>query len=92
MALLSLIELSETPFAEAEMQCIPNFAIEKPSLPLFESVLRECHSSTRVLNESLIIAVGGGHLWALDKLLAEGADPNWRALGSSYRRHDSREL
>ncbi|MCJ1349300.1 hypothetical protein MMC31_007536, partial [Peltigera leucophlebia] len=92
VALLSLIESSETPFAEAEMQCIMNFAIEKPSLRLFGSVLRECHSSARVLNESLIIAVGGGHLWALDKLLAEGADPNWRALGSSYRRHDSREL
>ncbi|MCJ1348383.1 hypothetical protein MMC31_006614, partial [Peltigera leucophlebia] len=107
VALFSLIQSSETPFAEAEMQCILNFAIEKPSLPLFDSVLRDCVSSTRrgrvlfnanaarvsrVLNESLIIAVGGGHLWALDKLLVEGADPHWRALGSSYRRHDSREI
>ncbi|MCJ1349227.1 hypothetical protein MMC31_007463, partial [Peltigera leucophlebia] len=91
VALLSLIESSETPFAEAEMQCILNFAIEKPSLRLFDSVLRS-HNSTRVLNESLIIAVGGGHLWALDKLVAEGADPNWRAIGSSYGRHDSWEL
>ncbi|MCJ1347158.1 hypothetical protein MMC31_005379 [Peltigera leucophlebia] len=92
VALLSLIESSETPFAEAEMQCILNFAIEKPSLRLFDAVFRECHSSARVLNESLIIAVGGGYLWALDKLLAEGADPNWRTLGSAHRRRDSHEL
>ncbi|MCJ1348387.1 hypothetical protein MMC31_006619 [Peltigera leucophlebia] len=92
VALLSLIESSETPFAEAEMQCILNFAIEKPSPRLFDSVLRERHSSTRVLNESLIIAVGEGHLWAFDKLLEEEADPNWRALGPAYRQRDSREL
>ncbi|MCJ1349212.1 hypothetical protein MMC31_007448, partial [Peltigera leucophlebia] len=92
IALLSLIESSDTPFAEAEMQCVRDFAIERPSLRLFDFVFRECHSSTRVLNDSLIIAVGGGNLWALEKLLAEGADPNWRALRSPYRQHDSREL
>ena len=91
VALFSLIESSETPFAEEEMQCILNFVIEQPSLRLFDFVLRECHSLTRVINESLIVAVGGRHLWALDKLLAEGADPNWRALGSAYRQQDSRQ-
>ena len=91
VALFSWIESSETPFAEEEMQCILNFVIERPSLRLFDSVLGECHSLTRVVNESLIVAVGGRHLWALDKLLAEGADPNWRALGSAYRQQDSRQ-
>ena len=67
VALLSIIESSETPFAEAEMQLIMDFAIGQPSSNLFESVLRECHSLTRVLNESLIVAVGGGHLWATDR-------------------------
>ena len=88
-ALLSVIESSETPFSEAEMQCILDFAIERPSLQLFDSVLRECHSSARVLNESLIVAVGGEHLWATDRLLAEKADPNWRALEPIYKQHGS---
>lgn len=58
VALFSWIESSETPFAEEEMQCILNFVIERPSLRLFDSVLGECHSLTRVVNESLIVAAG----------------------------------
>ncbi|MCJ1345587.1 hypothetical protein MMC31_003794, partial [Peltigera leucophlebia] len=87
VALLSVIESSETPFAEAEMQYIMDFAIEQPSLNLFDSVLRECHSLTRVLNESIILAVGGGHLWATDRLLTEKANPNWRALKAKSKKY-----
>lgn len=80
VALLSVIESNETPFVGGEMLSIMEFAIERPSLDLFDTVLREHDGSTELLNESLIIAVGGGHLWATDKLLAEKADPNWRVL------------
>ena len=83
-ALLSVIELSKTPFSEAEMLSIMNFAIERPSFDLFDTVLRKRDSSTTLLNESLIIAVGGGHLWATDKLIAEEANPNCRGLGFKY--------
>ncbi len=78
LALFSVIQSSETPFTQAEIQSIMDFAIERPSLNLFDSVLRQCHSLTRVRNESLIVAVGGGNLWATDRLLVEKADPNWR--------------
>ena len=87
MALLSVIQSSETPFAKAEIQCIMDFAIERPSLNLFDSVLKESHSLTRMLNESLIVAVGGGHLWATDRLLAKEADPNWRALNAKSKNY-----
>ena len=55
-----------------------DFAIERKSLNHFHPVLRECHNLTKVLNESLTVAIVGGHLWATDRLLAEEADPNWR--------------
>lgn len=89
VALLLVIESSATPFTEAEMQCILDFTIEQQSLRLFDYVLRECHSLTRALNESLIVAVGGGHQWATDKLIAKKADLNWRWLGSAYEQHES---
>ena len=79
LALFSVIQLSETPFAEADIQAIIDFAIELQSLKLFDFVLRECHS-LRVRNQSLLAAVGGRHLWATDRLLIEKADPNWRVL------------
>ena len=84
LALFSVIQSSEPPFAQAEMQSIMDFAIERPSLNLFDSVLRECHSLTRVRNESLIVAAGEGHLWATDRLLMEKANPNWQALEPAY--------
>ncbi len=87
VALLSVIESSETPFVEAEMQCIMEFAIERPSPNLLDTVLRECHSLTKVLNESFVVAAGGGHLWATNRLLAEEVDPNWRASNSQSKKH-----
>ena len=87
-----MIQSSEIPFAQAEIQSIMNFAIERPSLNLFDSVLRECHSLTRVRNESLIVAVGGGHLWATDRLLVEKADLNWRIGQDSLRTIDNAKM
>ncbi|MCJ1346754.1 hypothetical protein MMC31_004972 [Peltigera leucophlebia] len=92
VALLSVIESSENPFAETEIRCILDFAIERPSLTLFDSVLRECHNLTRVLDGSLIVAVGRGNLWATNRLLAEKANPNWRALKLAYEEHGSQNL
>ena len=52
VALLSVIESSEVPFTEAEMQGILKFAIERPSLRLFDYVLRECHSKQSQLTSN----------------------------------------
>lgn len=70
VALLSTIESSETRFAEADIQHMLKFSIQGQSLPLFDFILRESLISTRVLHESLMIAAGGGHLEACEKLLA----------------------
>ena len=89
LALFSVIQSSETPFALAEIQSIMDFAIEQPSLNLFDFILRKCHS-LRVRDQSLIVAVGGGHLWATDRLLVEKANPNWQALEPAYTLGGSR--